>query len=182
MKEGDESSTRRIDDLQALLSTITVPCAIEGIYYSGSVPSDYLEWKRLDVYANSECCQEKRRMTTYLAEEANVNNLLRDVAKQPSFEWAETFCTLSNNKFNIYTDKKFDITDVNLVYYRQPRKIQIQNCVDPYTEVTSTVNVTCELKDDIIELLIDEAAGIIAGDIESGNQYGRNTENAERNN
>lgn len=182
MKEGDESSTRRIDDLQALLSTTTVPCAIEGIYYSGSVPSDYLEWKRLDVYANSECCQEKRRMTTYLAEEANVNNLLRDVAKQPSFEWAETFCTLSNNKFNIYTDKKFDITDVNLVYYRQPRKIQIQNCVDPYTEVTSTVNVTCELKDDIIELLIDEAAGIIAGDIESGNQYGRNTENAERNN
>ena len=182
MKEGDEASTRRIDDLQALLTNTIVPCGIEDIYYSGAVPSDYLEWKRLDVYAVSECCPDKRRMTTYLAEEANVNNLLRDVAKQPNFEWAETFCTLSNNKLNIYTDKKFDIAEVNFMYYRQPRKIEVQGCVDPYTGIQSAANITCELKDDIIELIIDDAAGVIAGDIESGNQYGRNTENAERNN
>ena len=68
------------------------------------------------------------------------------------------------------------------MYYRQPRKIEVQGCVDPYTGVQSAANITCELKDDIIELLIDDAAGVIAGDIESGNQYGRNTENAEHNN
>jgi hypothetical protein len=48
--------------------------------------------------------------------------------------------------------------------------------------VQSTQEVLCEFKDDIIELIIDEAVAILAGDIESGNQYTRGTEGAERNN
>lgn len=184
MKEGDEASTRRIDDLQLLLTTVPVPTnkMNKEVYYTGKLPEDYLEWKRLDVYATSDCCKDKRRMTTYLAEVGNVNNLLRDVARQPNFEWAETFCTLSNNLINIYADNKFEVAETTFIYYRQPRKIQVENCVDPYTGTPSPVNVTCEFKDDIIELLIDEAAAVIAGDIESGNQYSRETENAERNN
>jgi hypothetical protein len=54
--------------------------------------------------------------------------------------------------------------------------------VDPYTNVASTAEVQCEFKDDIIELIIDEAVSILAGDIESGNQFSRGTETAERNN
>ena len=69
-----------------------------------------------------------------------------------------------------------------LIYYRQPIKIQIVGCVDPYTNIASTVEVQCEFKDDIVELIIDEAASILAGDIESGNQFSRGTETAERNN
>ena len=181
-KEGDEESTRRIDDLQLLLSTATVKLTKKDVYYTGSIPKDYLDWKRTDTFATSDCCPERRRMVTYLVEEGNVNNLLRDVAKQPSFEWAETFCTLSNNSLNVYHDNKFMINDVSLMYYRQPVHIQIQGCVDPYTGVESPADVLCEFKDDIIELLIDEAAAILAGDIEAVNQYSRNLENAERNN
>jgi hypothetical protein len=54
--------------------------------------------------------------------------------------------------------------------------------VDPYTNVASTTEVLCEFKDDIIELIIDEAVSILAGDIESTNQFSRGTETAERNN
>ena len=75
-----------------------------------------------------------------------------------------------------------DITMADLVYYRQPRKIQIQGCVDPYTGIASAVNIESEFKDDIIELIIDEAAAILAGDIESVNQFSRGSEGAERNN
>ena len=39
-----------------------------------------------------------------------------------------------------------------------------------------------KIKDDIIEIIIDEAASILAGDIESGNQFSRGSEGAERNN
>jgi len=46
----------------------------------------------------------------------------------------------------------------------------------------SPVNIECEFKDDIIELLIDETVSILAGDIESTSQFGRGTEGAERNN
>jgi hypothetical protein len=181
VREGDEQSTRRKDDLQVLLVTNTLGLTNKEYYFRGSIPDNYLQWKRVDVFANKECC-DKRRMTVYLAEEGNLNQLLRDKAKQPNFEWAETFATLKGNGVNIYTNGEFDIQSAELIYYRQPRKIQILNCVDPYTGVASTAEVQCEFKDDIIELIIDEAVAILAGDIESGNQFSRGTEGAERNN
>jgi hypothetical protein len=181
VREGDEQSTRRKDDLQILLTTETLPTVDKQYYFKGAIPEDYLQWKRVDVFAQKDCCN-KRRMTVYLAEEGNLNQLLRDKAKQPNFEWAETFATLKGGDVNVYTDGVFNIQTMDLIYYRQPIKIQVQGCVDPYTGVASAANVECEFKDDIIELIIDEAVSIIAGDIESGNQFSRGTDTAERNN
>lgn len=181
VKEGDEGSTRRKDDMQILLSTDNLGLIDKDDYYRSVLPEDYLQWKRVDVFAQKDCC-EKRRMTVYLAEEGNLNQLLRDKAKQPNFEWAETFATLIGGNVHIYTNKQFDIQKADLIYYRQPIKIQIQGCVDPYTNVASAAEVECEFKDDIIELIIDEAVSILAGDIESGNQFSRGSEGAERNN
>ena len=181
VKEGDEQSTRRKDDLQVLLRTHDLVIANKEIYYRGPLPQDYMQWKRVDAYAKQDCC-DKRRMTIYLAEEGNLNQLLRDKSKQPSFEWSETFATLIDNTVHIYTNNEFEIESADLVYYRQPVKIQIQGCIDPYTGVASPVNVESEFKDDIVELIIDEAAAVLAGDIESGNQFSRGTEGAERNN
>jgi hypothetical protein len=180
-KEGDEGSTRRKDDLQVLLNTEALSVINKEYYYFGNLPSNYLQWKRVDVYAKKDCC-DKRRMTVYLAQEGDLNQLLRDKAKQPNFEWAETFATLIGNTTHIYTNGEFDVESANLIYYRQPIQIQIQGCVDPYTSVESTQNVECEFKDDIIEVIIDETVSILAGDIESGNQFSRGTETAERNN
>ncbi len=181
VKEGDEGSTRRKDDLQVLMNTVPLPLTNEQVSYSLNIPENYLQWKRVDAYAKSDCCPD-RRMVIYLAEEGNLSELLRDDAKKPSFEWAETFATLKNNKVFIYTNQDFEISNASLTYYRQPRKIQIQGCVDPYTSTQSLLNIECEFKDDIIEIIIDEAVSILAGDIESGNQFSRGTETAERNN
>lgn len=181
VREGDEQSTRRKDDLQVLLVTNGLGVVNKEYYFRGTIPGDYLQWKRVDVYAKKGCC-DKRRMTVYLAEEGNLNQLLRDKAKQPNFEWAETFATLKGNGVNIYTNGEFEVGSADLIYYRQPIKIQVQGCVDPYTGLASAVEVNCEFKDDIIEVIIDEAVAILAGDIESGNQFSRGTETAERNN
>jgi hypothetical protein len=181
VKEGDEQSTRRKDDLQVLLRTHDLILANKDYYFRAPLPLDYMQWKRVDAYAKKDCC-DKRRMTVYLAEEGNLNQLLRDKSKQPNFEWSETFATLIDNTVHIYTNNDFDVESADLVYYRQPVKIQIQGCVDPYTGQASPVNVDSEFKDDIVELIIDEAAAILAGDIESGNQFSRGTEGAERNN
>ena len=165
VKEGDEQSNRRKDDLQKLL-----------------IKEPIVTTKKTDYYfAKKDCC-DSRRMTVYLGEEGNLSQLLRDKSKQPNFEWGETFATLINNDLNIYTNNEFDVEDAYLTYYRQPRKIQIKDCSDPYTGLISTVDVQSEFKDDIIEVIIDEAVSIIAGDIESGNQFSRNQESAERNN
>jgi len=181
VKEGDEQSTRRIDDLQILLNTITVPFIKAEISSYSDLPANYLQWKRVDIYAKKGCCED-RRMSVYLAEEGNLNQLLFDDAKKPSFDWAETFATLKNNKVNVYTNNDFEISKGSLTYFRQPVRIEVLGCVDPYTNTLTTVDVVSEFKDDIVELLIDEAASILAGDIESGNQFSRGTETAERNN
>ena len=181
VKEGDEQSTRRKDDLQVLLSDNQLSLTDKKDHFRGSIPENYLQFKRVDVFACHDCCKD-RRMTVYLSEEGNLNQLLRDKSKKPSFEWAETFVTLIGGQVHIYTNDDFEISQADLIYYRQPRKIEIQGCVDPYTNVESLIEVESEFKDDIIEVIIDEAVSILAGDIESAVQYPRGTQTAERNN
>jgi len=180
---GDEQSKRRIDDLQVILTEVPIVLQNRGLYYeSDGLPANYFEWKRVAGPAINKCCDEPRNMVIYLSEEANVDQLLRDKLKQPNFEWGETFCTLKDNNLRIYTNDEFEIPEAQLSYYRQPRHIQINGCVDPYTQLESTVDVECEFKDDIVELFIDEAAKILGGDIESFNQVQTATQQVEGNN
>jgi hypothetical protein len=68
------------------------------------------------------------------------------------------------------------------MYYRQPRQIQIAGIRDPYTGNIPGADVLSEFKDDLVEVFIDEAAKIMAGDIESLNQVQRETQSTEGNN
>jgi hypothetical protein len=183
VKEGDEQSTRRIDDLQILLTQTTVNMTNRQTYYeSVNFPSNYLQWKRVSTSATSDCCPDPKPMVVYLTEVANVDLLLRDPNKNPNFDWAETFATLSNNTLKIYTNGLFKPVNVMLNYYRQPRKIEIAGIPDPYTGVVPTVDVTSEFKDDLVELFVDETVKILAGDIESTIQYQRMSQSTEENN
>jgi hypothetical protein len=176
-KTGDEASKRRIDDLQILLEETPLQMVKKDLYYqSPTIPSDYFEWKRIAAKAKKDCC-DKRPMMIYLAEEANVDEYLRDYSKKPSFEWAETFATIIGNKIKVYTNNDFEVEEATLIYYRQPRKIQILGTSDPYTGEVSTTNVECEFKDDLVELFIDECVKILAGDLEdvTANQIADNS-------
>jgi hypothetical protein len=166
-KTGNESSNRRIDDIQVLLTTLSMQFGKkDGYYASNSFPKDYFQWKRISAKMKADCCEPRPAMI-YLAEEGNVDELLRDVNKNPNFQWAETFCTMGGNVIKIYTNNKFDIQDIVLTYFRQPKRIQILGTVNPYTTEPSLEEVECEFKEDVIELLIDECVKIITGDIES---------------
>ena len=182
VKEGDEQSTRRLDDLQVLITTTTLTLTDRQTYFeSTGMPTDYLQFKRVSGKAKNECCPA-RPMVIYLAEQGNLDELLRDKNKQPSFDWGETFCTLKGNKIQIYTNELFTPIDVQLSFYRQPIKIQIAGVQDPYTGLTPVTDVVSEFKDDLVELLIDEAVKILSGDIESGNQVQRESQAVEGNN
>jgi hypothetical protein len=178
-KEGDELSKKRIDDLQPLLIELSLTGAESNQYFeTDNFPIDtYLEFKRV-----TECCTDPRSMTVYLAEEANVPLLLRDPLKNPDFEWGETFCTMLGNRIRIYRNENFNIANPILTYYRKPVYIEVLGCVDPYTGLVSTVNVNCEFKDDLVEVMLDDTAALIAGDIENTYQQQRGQAAAERNN
>jgi len=126
-------------------------------------------------------CTVPRTMTVYQSEVANVDVLLRDNLKNPNFEWCETFCTLQNNEIRIWR-KNFYIMDPVLIYYRTPRRIEILGSVDPYTGFEVIANVPSEFKDDIVEVIIDNAVSLLAGDISDANQMIRGEQAAEKNN
>lgn len=182
VKEGDEQSTRRIDDLGKLLTTTPLPPVNKQTYFEIDKPTDYLQWKRVSVKAKNDCCEDPKPMVVYFTEEGNIDLLLRDKNKKPNFEWGETFCTQEGSKIKIYTNGEFEIADVKLTYYKQPRRIQISGIFDIYTNTTPVADVTSELKDDLVEVLIDETVKILAGDIESINQIQRESGSVENNN
>lgn len=182
-KEGDEESKRRVDDLQILLTEQPLLVSDRQLFYeSSNWPTDYMEFKKVIADATNDCCTDPVKLMIYLTEEANVDLHLNDETKKPSFAWGETFATLVGNTVRIYTNKDFDILNTKLMYYRKPVFIQIQGCIDPYTGLVSTTEVNPEFKDDIVEVLIDEAVSILAGDIESMIQYQRGSTEVEKNN
>jgi hypothetical protein len=184
VKEGDESTNRRIDDLQILLNTVNILMVNAGTYYeSATLPLDYLQYKRISTEASTDCCKDKT-MVVYLSEQQNTDILLRDNNKKPSFTWGETFATFKNNKFQIYTNNEFTINNTKLTYYRQPTKILIAGIQDPYdvNAPVPLIDTPCEFKDDVVEVLIDECSKIIAGDIESIIQQQREAQAVESNN
>jgi len=128
-----------------------------------------------------KCCEDPRTMTVYLSEVGNVDMILRDSLKNPNWDWAETYCTLRDHEIRIWR-KDFWIVDPHLIYYRKPRRIQIANSVDPYTGATSAVDVECEFKNDIVENILDDTIGIIAGDISDANNMMRGQQQSEKNN
>ena len=182
-KEGDEGSQRRIDDLNILLVEQQLAGSQNASYFeSNELPDNYLEYKRLSTQAKGDCCKDPYSMTVYLVEEANIDLILRDPLKKPDFEWAETIATFIGNTVRIYRDTDFSIVRPTLTYYRKPITIQVAGCINPQDGSDSTVDVECEFRDDIVELIIDEAASLIAGDIENMLQMQRGMQSAERSN
>jgi len=127
-------------------------------------------------------CEDAQTMRIDLAIEAHVPDYLHNELQSPSWEWRETFCTITANHIRIYTAGLFIINTATLIYYRSPRNVLFAGVINPSTGVLSSADVTCEFKEDICEILVDLAASQLAGDIESFNQYSRNTQNADKHN
>lgn len=165
-QEGDEETTMRVDDLQVLLKKEYIGMRNRDLYTEITLPSDYLYFKRVTPYISKDGCSTIS-IQSYLKEEANVDSLIT----LPSYKFEETFHTLIGNKAHIYHNKDFTVEKVALTYYRKP-------IVYNFKKLSSTV----EFKDDISELLVDEACKIIASDIESLNAKALTESRVENNN
>lgn len=176
-KQGDEASKFSIDDLQVLLVEVPLNASEQLKYYETDLlPDNYVYWKRVLADTKMECCPP-RALRIHLTEMANVEDMLDDDSKRPSAEWGETFATLIGNRIRIYTNDEFDIQNVKLIYYRLPvdvTHIDLNTgigCIDLTTGMPATAEVQCEFKNDIAEILVDETIALLAGNIESINEY-----------
>lgn len=183
LQSGDGSTKINYDDTQKLI--VTVP--INGVpnsappesWTSIPFPADYLYYSSVYVMGKSDCCPD-RNIIVYIIDKADLYVTLRDENKKPSFEWGETVAIMANNQMTIYTGGEFSISSADFTYYRKPIPVQFQNCIDVTTGLP-TGDVPCEFKDDIAEILVDNAVAILAADIESFNQYTRATNSVNTN-
>lgn len=178
-QEGDEETRQRVDDLQLLLSSTELDVKEFPIFYQAELPTGYLSFKRLTPIVSHGKCKNRPIKST-LREEANVDEYLVDWSMRPSFEFEETFHTLINNTARIYSNDDFSVQKVKLIYYRLPRQIDFGEC--QHLDGSDGVAVDPEFKDDIVELIIDDAVSILAGDIESVNQVQLPKQRSETNN
>jgi hypothetical protein len=180
-KEGDEESKMRVDDLQILLKEKNMNLEKKDLYFiTEEFPKDYGWFKTIRVYGNKDKCKDVLISDLHHIEEANVNEWLNDWSKIPSFEYRQSFYTITGNKIKIYTNNDFDVSKVNLIYYRFPKKFDIKDC--EHYNGSNGIDQEIEFKDDIAQLIIDEAASILAADIEHQNAYQTTIKRKEENN
>ena len=168
--EGDEETSTKVDDLAVLLTTDTFSPVAKDIYCEISIPDDYRYFKRLTPIVSKDNCSGIFIKSVFV-EEANVDELLLNEMSKPSFQFEETFHTEHGKNFNIYHNNDFNIDKIKLTYYRQPTIITLEN-----------PDYEWEFKDEVCELLIDEAIKIIAGDTENQFQYQVTDKRIETNN
>jgi len=180
-KEGDEETSMKVDDIQFLLKPKELLLTNKGLYYESELyPIDFGWSKSILIYADKGECKDQLMTDVNHIEEANVSAWLNDWSKTPSFEFRQCFYTLAGNRVRVYTNGEFNVSKVVLTYYRLPIKFDIEGCENYDGDPGKNVNL--EFKDDVAELIIDEAASIIAGDIENTAAYQVTSQRKETNN
>jgi len=178
-QEGDEESRVRVDDLQKFLVEKRVNGADKkGYFETDTLPTNYLWFKKVLPYASKDTCQGILLDST-LIEEANVPVYLFDWSLSPSFEWRQTFHTLLGNKLRVYTNDDFQVDYVQLTYYRAPKKVDVAGYT--HEDATASKDSDLEFKDDIAELILDDAVSILAADTEYLTQMQAAKQRAEEN-
>lgn len=177
---ADEGDKQIKEDLQVLYSEKSLDFVLHPDYAeTEKFPEDYHLTKRVDVKAKSSCCGA-RPMRVYPCATSDVTARLRDENARPDFEWAETFYTLGGNRLRVYRTADFDISEIRLTSYHKPREVSFLGCISTKTGLPLP-DVTCEFRDDVTEIIIDEAVSTLAGDIENQLQMQRSKQAATSN-
>lgn len=162
LREGQEETTIKVDDLQILLVEKSLNVRKGKLSVdTDTIPSNYRYYNKLSVYASKGNCSNVLIPSVFV-ENGNVDEYLSDGTFSPSFEFEQCFHVLLNDKFRVFTGDDFDVTKALLSYYRDPLKISFKK---------EQLAEEWEWKEDVAEILIDEAIKYLAGNIEHLNAY-----------
>lgn len=112
-----------------------------------------------DVYitATKENCKD-RVLQVNISKHSDLPILLNNTNYTPSFEYQETLGTISENKFEVYTDGSFTPTALYLSYIKYPQKIDIEGYVDfdGKDSKTQDSELPDYLEDELLDLIVTE--------------------------
>lgn len=156
-REGEESSEMITDDLQVFLTSKKLSVSNYEIFgETAKLPLNYRYYNRLALKVEKDGCIQSTFPSKF-RENANVDVLLSDWNTQPSFDFEQAFHVLLSNKFKVYTNGDFKILSAELYYFKAPKKISCE---------LKDMEVEWEVKEDVAELIIDEAIKNLGGNIQ----------------
>ncbi|MFO8240930.1 MAG: hypothetical protein R6T90_08030 [Dissulfuribacterales bacterium] len=139
LKKGDENINQWTGDLTKLDPEYL-------FYVSSYVKADKGKCKNRTIWVNPE-----------LAKHADVPTLLNNVNYKPSFEYQETFNTISSNKISIFTDGTFNPSKLYIMYLRYPAYIDKAGYIN--FEGKESEDKDCELayflEDELLNLTVE---------------------------
>lgn len=146
------SSKFVIDDIQTLIARDNhlVQVGTMDDYNEYNLPDDYLDYISNYCRCSKGTCT--RRVKSHQIMSPNREIWYNDANNNPSFEYGETFITVSSDRMQVYkTD--FSIDSVFLTYYRYPKPIDIAGYIK--LDQTPSVNIDPELVDEYVNEIID---------------------------
>lgn len=136
-------------------------------YVNFKLPENYLDY----ISSYSKCTKgncSDRRIRNYQIQLPNRELFYRDNFNNPSFEYSETFITVSSDGLQVYkTD--FDVNKVYLTYYRYPINIDIEGYIKIDQTPSTTINP--ELTDDFVNEIIDRCVADVQRSFENTGGY-----------
>lgn len=104
---------------------------------------------------DKETCLNRPLYIPKIIKHGDVYSYMSNSNTSPSFEYQETFATLSNGKMLIYTDGTFEVKSVYVTYVRYPQKIDVSGYI--HFDGSPSTNVDCELYDELEDELLNLA-------------------------
>ncbi len=121
----------------------------------------YLLYVDSYILADKGRCKNRRiRINQDLAKHADILILLDNVHYKPSFEYQETFNTITTDSINIYTDGTFIPTKIYISYLRYPKYIDSEGYINLQGESSTNQNSELEdyLEDELVDLTVQNLA------------------------
>lgn len=167
---GRDSFAKRYDDLQAIVEnykkhplelTLTDETLNEWEGDITDLNPKYMMYIDSYFLADKGDCKDRLIWTNPdLFKHGDVQFLLNNEHFKPSFEYQETFSSISTNKISIFTDGTFEPTKLYIMYIRYPEYINKAGYV--MLDGKESTDVNCELasylEDEILDLAVQNLA------------------------
>lgn len=173
---GFDGNKKRYQDLEVLIESQSdhqLPIVLKDKYLNRwssdlrpeALTPNYMFFVDGYILANKGQCKDHLvYINSHLTKHGSVSTLLENPSFNPSFEYQETFCTLSNDTISVYTDGTFTPTSLWLSYIRYPRMIDFEGYVNFDNKESTTVE--SELASYLEEELLNFAIFELGADIE----------------
>lgn len=167
---GMDSFKKRYEDLEVLIEqqathpltlVLNDPKLNEWAADLSLLLPEYMFYIDSYFLASKRTCENKIiYVNKDLVKHSDVITLLTNTNYRPSFEYEESFCTISGFKLNVYTDGTFTPTLIYVSYVRYPQQIDYPGYVkfDGTNSAHSNSELPEYLEDELLNLAIQELA------------------------